>query len=177
MKANVAVNTFRGELADRTGGQSLVRKASISMRSWRDKSQPLAPPIRSASICRSRIATTSVHALNVQANRHGLKLYYRQSYYAGKQHRAAGHAHATRRSSRPFSSTASIPPASVLPPASIRSQVPPRHRDDHPQSRSGNRIASATRFGLDRASRRNFHRTECQRQYFIANLRCTNSSK
>jgi VWFA-related protein len=81
-EANVAVNTFQGELADRTGGQS-----------WHESYDLDA--IMARQIAASRTTYTlafylsdqdrdnKVHALIVQTNRPGLHLYYRQSYYAG----------------------------------------------------------------------------------------------
>jgi len=81
-EANVAVNTWQGELAERTGGQS-----------WHESYDLDA--IMARQIAATRTTYTlgfylsdqdrddKVHALAVQANRPGLRLYYRQSYYAG----------------------------------------------------------------------------------------------
>jgi len=81
-EANIAVNTWAGELADRTGGQS-----------WHESYDLDA--IMANDIDASRTTYTlgfylsgtdrdnKVHALTVQTDRAGLRLFYRQSYYAG----------------------------------------------------------------------------------------------
>jgi VWFA-related protein len=81
-EANVAVNTWQGELAERTGGQG-----------WHESYDLDA--IMARQIAATRTGYTlgfylsdedrdnKVHALTVQTNRRGLRLYYRQSYYAG----------------------------------------------------------------------------------------------
>jgi len=81
-EANVAVNTFQGELADRTGGQS-----------WHESYDLDA--IMARQIAASRTTYTlgfylpdnerdnKFHALKVKADRAGLQLYFRQGYYAG----------------------------------------------------------------------------------------------
>ena len=81
-EANVAINTFRGELAERTGGQSWYESFDLDT-------------IMARQIAASRVTYTlgfylpeqdrdnKVHALTVQAAPRGLSLYYRQSYYAG----------------------------------------------------------------------------------------------
>lgn len=81
-EANVAVNTWQGELADRTGGQS-----------WHESYDLDATMAQ--EIAASRTVYTLAfylpdserdnifHALKVKADHPGLQLYYRQGYYAG----------------------------------------------------------------------------------------------
>ncbi len=81
-EANVAVNTWRGELAERTGGQSWYESFDLDA-------------IMARQIAATRVTYTlgfylseqerdnKVHSLAVQAVPRGLTLYYRQSYYAG----------------------------------------------------------------------------------------------
>lgn len=81
-EANVAVNTFQGELAERTGGQS-----------WRESFDLDAIMARQIEATRTtytlafylsdRERDNRLHALKVRTDRPGLSLYYRQGYYAG----------------------------------------------------------------------------------------------
>ncbi len=81
-EANVAVNTFRSELADRTGGQSWYESFDLDAILARQIAATRTTYTLGFYLS-DRDRDNKVHALAVQANRRGLNLYYRQSYYAG----------------------------------------------------------------------------------------------